>query len=292
MLQTPAVVATDADTTQVFFALAGDFQDEFAIDPLTGAIVTQELLDYESTQEYPDLSIIVFDVDSFVNETLFSIGMSSNATLRIMVQDENDNSPIFVNETVQVFVPESTPSESEIYVAMATDGDDASNALILYSINDSSNFRIDSMSGAITPEGRLDYELQQQYTLEVTATDLGFPPLNDTFTLIVNILDQNDNPPIITNPLPSYSVRENLNSGQLVGTVNATDADSDEITTIQFEITAGNEANRFYVDRVTGNIFTNASLDREEQATYSLVITVSSAKIGRRPADRLFSLYM
>ena len=47
--------------------------------------------------------------------------------------------------------------------------------------------------------GDLDRETKDMYTLEVTATDGGTPPLSSQSTVFVKITDANDNAPVITN---------------------------------------------------------------------------------------------
>lgn len=257
-------MASDEDTTPFFYALAGDFEDKFVIDEQTGVVVTQDILDYEQTREYPNLILVVFDVDF----------MHTNSTIRIVIEDENDNAPEFENATAQITIPESIPIGSEVFVAMATDLDDTSNSQLRYSFDEGDNFLINPLSGVITVDGMLDFEMERRYILDVTATDSGNPAMSSSLILIVEILDQNDNAPSITNPLPMYCIRENVDIGELVGTVNATDEDSGGNTMLSFTIRAGNEANRFSIDRETGDIFTNADIDREEQSTYSLIVEV------------------
>lgn len=260
----PQVMASDADTTPFFFALVGDFGNTFEIDAQTGVIEIREPLDYERIRGYPNLVLVAFDEDV----------LHSNATIAIAIQDENDNSPTFVNETAQVSILELIPMESEIFIAMATDADDSSNSQLTYSLDGSDIFLINSFSGAITVNSELDFETQRSYTLVVMATDGGSPARSSILTLTVEILDQNDNPPSITNPMPTYSIRENVGTGELVGALNATDEDSGGNAQLIFAITAGNEATRFSIDGVTGNIFTSGSIDREEQSVYSLTVEV------------------
>jgi hypothetical protein len=51
-----------------------------------------------------------------------------------------------------------------------------------------------------------------------------------------------------------------------------TDADSEELTQLQYIIVGGNERGRFALNRTTGDITTAADIDREEEDSYSLVI--------------------
>lgn len=268
----PPIMASDRDTTPLQYALIGGAFDAFQIDTQTGTVTTLELLDYEETREYSNLTLIVYDRD-FLNST---------ASLRVLVQDENDNSPTFVAQTVQLSIPESTAVGSEIFVALATDLDDTSNAQVTYSLNDmSEDFAINPLSGAITVNAVVDFEMQQEYMLEVTATDGGSPARSSVLPVNVDILDENDNAPVIVNPMPTYSIGENLEPGQLVGSIDALDADNGTNAEIFFEIIAGNELDRFFIIPANGDIFTNATIDREERSVYVFTVEVSMALYTR-----------
>lgn len=258
-------MASDEDTTPFFFAILGELDDNFEIDANTGVIVTVGPLDYEQRREYLDLVLVVYDVD-----------FMSNATFHIMIGDENDNSPTFVNATAQISIPELISTGSEIYTAVATDVDDTTNSQLTYLIEGSDDFIINPLSGAVTVEEELDFEVQQNYVLTITATDGGSPAMSSSMTLSVVVIDENDNQPSITTPLPMYRVIENVPIGVLVGGVNATDADSGVNAMLSFTISGGNEANRFSINSETGEIFTNGNIDREEQSTYNLVVEVSN----------------
>ena len=54
-----------------------------------------------------------------------------------------------------------------------------------------------------------------------------------------------------------------------------TDADSDELTELQYMIVGGNEGGRFAINTTTGALTTVTEIDREEQNTYRLIIEVS-----------------
>lgn len=54
------------------------------------------------------------------------------------------------------------------------------------------------------------------------------------------------------------------------------DADSREITELQYWILSGNEGGRFSLDSTTGDIMTSADIDREEAEEYNLIIEVCS----------------
>ncbi|KAK5972305.1 hypothetical protein GCK32_017183, partial [Trichostrongylus colubriformis] len=61
-------------------------------------------------------------------------------------------------------------------------------------------------NGTLVVSGRLDYEHQRRYVFNVTATDQGQPALNATTQVVVDLLDVNDNPPIIEDAELVYAV--------------------------------------------------------------------------------------
>ena len=65
-----------------------------------------------------------------------------------------------------------------------------------------------------------------------------------------------------------------FSAGSFVGRVVVSDADSEELTQLQYLVTSGNERGLFVIDMTTGNITTTAEIDREEGDSYTLTIEV------------------
>lgn len=57
-------------------------------------------------------------------------------------------------------------------------------------------FAIDPQTGHLTLQRHLDYEAAQRHSLIVTASDMGAPPLSSNLTILVEVQDINDNPPV------------------------------------------------------------------------------------------------
>ncbi len=231
----------------------------------TGIITTSAVFDYEMVQGFSDLLLVIYDDG----------GLSSNASFQVAVMDDNDNSPIFSPTSSMVEVSESLPVQSEVFLASATDTDSTSNGRLTYTFGNPSvtNFAINSASGAVTVSLPLDYETTTTYTLEIIASDNGVPSRNDSFFLTVNILDDNDNAPVIVD-LPPVNLTENVSPGAIIGTIVATDADSGTNAQIIYEIVGGNEAGDFAINRANGILFTAGAIDREEISSYTLTIEV------------------
>lgn len=76
-------------------------------------------------------------------------------------------------------------------------------------------FRIDPKSGVITTRTSLDRERVEVYTLVVMATDQGLPSAggqqSSTSTVVVRVLDDNDNYPQFTERTYTVQVPEDVN---------------------------------------------------------------------------------
>ena len=68
------------------------------------------------------------------------------------------------------------------------------------------------------------------------------------------------------------------------------DADSEELTQLQYLIVSGNDRSLFVINTTTGDIVTTADIDREEGETHTLVIEVSETDQQRPFIHFLFSL--
>ena len=204
-------------------------------------------------------------------------GLSSNASLLVNLIDINDNTPTFSPSVININTSELAEFGSELIVVSATDLDQAENGFVTYTLNSAQinrTFTIDSVTGVISVNRPLDYEAVQRYTIIVTGTDGGQPQRSSTLTVDLSVLDENDNPPIIQNPMPEFVIEENIAINSIIGQVIATDADSGANGELVFEIVSGNEANRLVMDPATGTITTNSTIDREQQAVYILNVEV------------------
>jgi len=263
-------VATDPDVgaaAELTYSLIGPGSGQFSINTSTGEVTTSASLDFETAGVYAGLVLIVTDGG----------GLESNASLEITVADTNDHSPEFPLNARNLTISEDISVGTELTVVNATDNDQGSNARLTYSLsgeNLEGEFTVDDISGAITINRELDYELRQQYVLNITATDGGTPRREGNSILTVNIQDVNDNSPIITNPQPTFNITENSVIGTLVGIISATDIDSGTNAEIVYEILTGNDGGKFSIDPPSGAISTNDTIDREEQDSYVLLVQV------------------
>ena len=62
--------------------------------------------------------------------------------------------------------------------------------------------------GSLVLQSDLDYESIPSYNLTISARDSGLPPLVGITNVVINVLDVNDNIPIISMVQTTYSVPE------------------------------------------------------------------------------------
>lgn len=118
----------------------------------------------------------------------------------------------------------------------------------------------------------------QHYILVVQATDGGVPVLSSTVTVYCNVVDLNDNAPIVETGPHAAEIVENATIGTPVLTVAAQDLDSGDNGRILYAITGGDEDGDFGVAS-NGTLFTRRLLDRERKPLYNLMLSVTDSPL-------------
>ena len=264
--------ATDDDLDPVLkYSLDLRSQTFMAIDENSGAMRMIQSIDREEF-EYFELTVTASD------------GVhSTNWTRRLEVEDMNDNAPIFSRVHFSFDVAESATRGAIIGRVDAEDLDKEPNfRQVSYSlVSDwgSDTFSIDPNTGVITLSSAtgLDFEHLQHYVLIAQASDAGNPPLTATCTVYINVVDLNDNPPVMRRAVYEASVSEDVAPGASVLTIEATDADSVSEDNLTYELDTVGAKNAFRISD-NGTIFTIAALDREMEPSYTFRVTVRDEK--------------
>ncbi|KAB5554228.1 hypothetical protein PHYPO_G00047920 [Pangasianodon hypophthalmus] len=233
------ITATDADALDDGLLTYKLFPESIPFDvfPKNGTVYVKngEKLDRESKNTY-----------SATLQARDSAGNVGTTVLDITIEDINDQTPQFIRNPYEGFFPEN---KVLVFQVKAQDDDEpgSPNSIIKYSIEPSeysSNFTIDENTGEIRSKGPLDREdidinLKGVITLNVTATDMGTPPLSSTVKFIINVDDENDNSPMFLQTEYTFHVKES-ERGAFVGYVYATDGDQTEFNNrISFSIKSG-----------------------------------------------------
>ncbi|MFA8299077.1 MAG: BspA family leucine-rich repeat surface protein [Hyphomicrobiales bacterium] len=135
-------------------------------------------------------------------------------------------------------------------------------------------FGINSNNGElfVADNSKLNYDAAKQYTLSITVSDGENTSAEEE--VIINITDFNYKPVITSGQ--SFSILENANNTDVVGSVAATDKDSNT-TLSSYVIASGNEDGVFGINPDNGELFVadNSKLNYDDTKQYTLVITVS-----------------
>ena len=122
------------------------------------------------------------------------------------------------------------------------------------------NFTIDSETGEIKPHGVLDYEKipgtapAKTFNLTVRGFDLGSPSLSSETSVVIYLVDKNDNPPVFSRLQYGVTIPEDTPGLTPVLQVAATDGDgSSPNNQVVYRIQAGAK-DKFVINTETGMI--------------------------------------
>ncbi|XP_037657856.1 protocadherin beta-16 [Choloepus didactylus] len=202
---------------------------------------------------------------------------SGTAQVRIEVVDTNDNAPEFEQHLYKVQIPENSPIDSLLVTVSASDLDSGVNGKISYTLfqpseDISKTLEVNSMTGEIRLRKQVDFERILSYEVDIKATDGG--GLSGKCTLLVQVVDVNDNPPEVTMSALTSPIPEN-SPEIIVAVFSVSDSDSGEngktVCSIQDDLPflLKPSVKNFYT------LVTETALDREVRAEYNITITVT-----------------
>ncbi|KAM4732919.1 protocadherin alpha-8-like [Anableps anableps] len=219
---------------------------------------------------------------------------SGNLNVFIIVLDSNDNRPKFSQEIYEIEIRENVPLGTLLYKLNASDPDEGINSEIEYSLGKTLKkkvneiFELDKKTGEIKVKGILNYEEHDVYKLDVEATDKGTPPLKDC-TVLIKVLDENDNKPEIEVTSLSKQVSENSKPGTVVSLISVTDQDSglngkvicSLSDNVSFDLKPSFQDNMY-------SLVLKQHLDRESVSHYDIIITATDC--GQPPLSTFKTL--
>ncbi|XP_069822186.1 EP-cadherin-like [Dendropsophus ebraccatus] len=160
-----------------------------------GILTTVKGLDFETRKQF----VLQITVE---NEERFAVPLqTSTATVTVNVEDVNE-APFFVPQVSLVEVSEDLQRGQKITALVAQDPDKQLNQKLRFKIaNDPAKWvTINEDTGIVTGNGNLDRESEfvknNNYTIIVMVVDDGIPFATGTGTLVLQVLDINDNGPV------------------------------------------------------------------------------------------------
>ncbi|XP_057705846.1 protocadherin gamma-A5-like isoform X33 [Corythoichthys intestinalis] len=220
--------------------------------------------------------------------------MSGTMLILITVLDANDNAPVFTQSTYKATATENSPVGTIMATVSATDADGDLNSKISYSITNTLDnvrniFDVDKENGQVSLIGNIDFEKSRHFQINLLASDGGF---TDFCKLIVDVLDVNDNKPVINIMSKSNVVSEDAEINTAVTMINTEDLDSGENGNVHCFI---NE-NIPFVLKISKNNFytlvTDSELDREKSGEYNITVTCSDEGVPSLSSSVTLNLHV
>ncbi|CAJ0952647.1 unnamed protein product [Ranitomeya imitator] len=148
-----------------------------SINPSTGDIYALRSFNHEQTKAF---------------ETAAARPLQSNVTVRVIVVDVNDNTPVMtapplVNGTAEVSIPRNAAMGYLVTVLRADDYDEGENGRLSYEITEGDRgfFEIDQINGEIRTTRTFGENSKTTYELIVAAQDHGKPPLSASALILI-----------------------------------------------------------------------------------------------------------
>ncbi|XP_056136557.1 protocadherin alpha-C2-like isoform X3 [Lampris incognitus] len=205
--------------------------------------------------------------------------------IELEILDMNDNAPYFRRDAIHLDISESTPVGERFSLSNAVDPDVGSNSVKTYFLSESHHFNIEVQAGRdgskfadLILRKVLDREQQAVHNLVLTAVDGGRPARSGTASVVVHVLDTNDNAPTFDDASYNIKIMENSPFGSLVFQLNATDLDegsNSEIIYAYSLYTSEKTQNAFNLNPSTGEITVKGTLNYEDFKIYDMEVVAT-----------------
>ncbi|XP_061643426.1 LOW QUALITY PROTEIN: protocadherin alpha-8-like [Phyllopteryx taeniolatus] len=255
--------------------VAGTQRKYFEVDLKAGVLFVNERIDREEL--CADEAKCSISAEAVINNPL------KLYRIEITIIDVNDNFPVFTSHAQVLNISETTLMGYKFPLHPAHDADVGKNSVNSYKLSHNEHFALEAQKGeSVTPElvlqKLLDREKQAVITLTLTAIDGGTPAKSGTMTIVVNVLDSNDNAPVFSQKLYKASVYENIAIGTSIITLNATDLDAGHNGQVFYSFNAAGrekQTNIFSIDEKSGTVTNQKNIDFEQTNAFELRIQAS-----------------
>uniref|UniRef100_A0A3Q3FF37 Cadherin domain-containing protein n=1 Tax=Kryptolebias marmoratus TaxID=37003 RepID=A0A3Q3FF37_KRYMA len=239
----------------------------------TGELIVEQRIDREGLCEKKPLCVVKQEL---VLEHPLEVHH-----MNIHIQDLNDNSPQFKEESLKLEIRESAVKGARFVLDEAHDADIGDNSVQGYSLQQNDHFKINVKSKGVgrkycelVLEKELDREDKNEMVLLLTALDGGSPQRSGTVVIHVSVLDANDNAPVFSQTVYKTSVPENAPLDTVVVTVSATDADEGVNGDVIYGFDHVSDENQvFTMNSKTGEVKVAGTIDYEKKSSYDIQIS-------------------
>ncbi|NXM60474.1 CDHR2 protein, partial [Illadopsis cleaveri] len=268
--------AYDLDNDPLIYQIRGTDAFYFSVNSTSGKVTLRNSLDRELQAR---LTITAGVSDGVNNEV--------SQKMTIIVEDRNDNAPVFQRLPYNAVIPENESLHRIIYTVFANDSDTGNASKVSYSIEEVIPDNVENLqlfyilpNGSVVLNGPLDYAKNTFYQIKILAQDGGGWLHNNwivqkSFTyLSLTIKDVPNLSPRFLNEPYSGSVPENCDLGTIVLTVKAIDQDTGVNDEIFYTIT--NASVPFVINNTSGTITVSQPLDREQLPSEEVLLEVTA----------------
>ncbi|NXQ54307.1 CDHR2 protein, partial [Anthoscopus minutus] len=266
--------AYDLDNDPLTYQIGGTDAFYFSVDSKSGRVTLRNSLDRELQARLTIIARVSDGVNSEVSQKI-----------TIIVEDRNDNAPVFQQLPYNAIIPENTSLHSIIYTVFANDSDTGNASKVSYGIKEVIPDNLKNLqlfyilpNGSVVLNGSLDYAKNTFYQIKILAQD-GGGWLHNNWTvqesstyLSLTIKDMPNLNPRFHNEPYSGSVPENCDLGTSVLTVTAMDQDTGVNDEIFYIIT--NASVPFVINNTTGIITVSEPLDHEQLPSEEMLLEV------------------
>ncbi|XP_066258040.1 cadherin-23 isoform X2 [Euwallacea similis] len=282
----------DADGDRLTFGVKPTLESDVIIVDSTSNteanVYLNKLLDREEKDEY---ALVLTLTDGHLGQ-----GNYVTQSLLILVEDVNDNTPVFKTHQSSIMLREDAFT-GIIAQLEATDADEGPYGQVVYhpaADVDKSLFSVSTIGekAVVKLIGSLDYEKQTAHQVKVLAVDRAKEGRINTGTavILVRVQDVEDRPPEFVRVTPVARIAENSLVGSVVLQVVAIDGDREINNKIHYSLSTNNIDQRgdlFKIETDTGRVVTASVLDREAlgfgSGSYILQITATEVDSHQKP---------
>ncbi|XP_036364467.1 protocadherin beta-15-like isoform X3 [Octopus sinensis] len=220
--------------------------------------------------------------------------------VQISVTDENDNPPIFSQDIYNITVNNRQAKEIPVLILSATDLDSGKNGNVSYYFSSMTSeraksfFEINKNTGEIFLLKKFKPEKKQTYKLFIEARDSGSPPLSSVVTVVVNVINKQNNAPVIEVNFSELTgntatISEAMEVGSFIAYVKVVDNDIG----LNGQVTCDLQHNKFTLQSLGQKrykVSVKQTVDRESESRINFTITCSDRGTPSLKTEHEFSL--
>ncbi|CAF3290402.1 unnamed protein product [Rotaria socialis] len=239
-----------------YYILSGDTHGLFSVSNLGQLYLTSPMLN-KTSEEFFELTILISSSSSslsycrtnvsIIRTPKWSYFICPSVTIEWTVEEESPIGTI-VGTVKEILLSINNSSELIDKIHMKFNN----------TYNDAQAFLLNSQTGMITSNSRLDYEQKTSYSLSIVLEPDEF---NCSIPILIELINKNDNPILFDVNSLVYNITENNILPYYIGRINLIDID--QLYSYDYEYYLKNPTKQISIDPITGSIILNEQLDRE-----------------------------